>query len=199
MKRVSVLLVALVGCQQPDTRSVAEKQQPVVEKPHSAAEGQPPTTPAVGIEFAKWPTATRWPIDVSPHVSFACGVYRSAEQIWAGDGGDKRHGPHFKHQIVVRINPGSEEEFKALASPLPVGTVVVKEKHGEHSTEGPPSEYGAMIKRETGYDPEHGDWEYLYVMRGPEEKVTRGRLGSCIDCHSRAKHRDYVFSHLSEG
>lgn len=50
-----------------------------------------------------------------------------------------------------------------------------------------------MIKREPGYDPQHGDWEYLYVVQKPEKKVTRGRLESCIKCHWQAKDRDYVF------
>jgi hypothetical protein len=122
-----------------------------------------------------------------------CAAPSSAEQIWAGGGGKKRHGPHFEHFIVVRVNPGAMEEFKAVDKPLPVGTTIIKEKDTDALAKGPPAEYGAMIKREPGYDPEHGDWEYLYVVQNPEKKVTRGKLQTCIECHSHAKDRDYVF------
>jgi hypothetical protein len=188
MKRIFPLLVVLAGCHQ-STAPIKEPRQSV---------NQPaPITPPVSqareeIEFSKWPTASRFSIDVSPQASMMCAVMKSAENLWAETGGEKRHGPHFKHSIVVRINPEAAEEFKTLGAPLPVGTVVVKEKHTEVLAETPPNEYGAMIKHEPGYDPQHGDWEYLYVVRQPE-KVTRGKLQSCINCHEHAKSRDYTF------
>lgn len=192
MKRIAVLLVVVAGCQQSNSRPVPETQQLPAENPQPSTE-TPPSS-AVDIEFSKWPTATDLPVDVSPAQAQACGPgYNGSKSRWAHFGGANRHGPHFGRYIVVRINPDAEQEFKELAAPLPVGTVVVKEKHSEFLPKGPPSEYGAMIKREAGYDREHGDWEYLYAVRGPEEKVTRGRLESCIECHSHAKHRDYVF------
>ena len=51
----------------------------------------------------------------------------------------------------------------------------------------------AMIKRESGYDPAHGDWEYRYDRRWPEadKGVVWGKLASCIDCHARGT--DYLF------
>jgi hypothetical protein len=171
---------------------VAETPPPVPQ----AARTPPPVAPVQNgaeIEFADWPTATRWPVDVYPYVAQMCGPHIPPEVIWAQVGWGNRHGPHFKHYIVVRISPEEAEEYKALSAPLPVGTVVVKEKHNDRSAEGPPAEYGAMIKREPGYDPQHGDWEYLYVVRQPEKKVTRGRIESCINCHEHAKNRDYVF------
>jgi hypothetical protein len=76
---------------------------------------------------------------------------------------------------------------------MPVGAIVVKEKHHDPVVTGPPVEFGAMIKREPGYDPAHGDWEYLFVAMKPEKTVARGKLESCIDCHSNAKDKDYLF------
>jgi hypothetical protein len=189
MKRIIGLLIVLAGCQQQDSVPVAEK--PTV--PPQAQTPTPVSQPSPEIEFSNWPTATRIRIDVSPHVSMACRAPLPSEHNWAEGGGEKRHGPHIKHTIVVRISPEQAEEFKTLNAPLPVGTVVVKEKHKDILAEGPPNEYGAMIKHEPGYDPQHGDWEYLYVVRQPEKKVTRGKLASCIDCHEHAKNRDYVF------
>jgi hypothetical protein len=192
MKRFIGLLVVLAGCQQQDTTPVAEK--PTIPQP---AQAPPPRTLQASAEiefsFSAWPTATRSPIDVSPHVSAACRAPVPVEHNWAEVGGENRHGPHFKHTIVVRISPEQAEEFKTLNAPLSVGTIVVKEKHADGLAKGPPNEYGAMIKHEPGYDPQHGDWEYIYVEREPEKKVTRGRLESCINCHEHAKNRDYVF------
>jgi hypothetical protein len=183
MKRAFVLLVALVGCQ-PGSVPVAETPAPGAETPTSQ--------PSADIEFSKWPTATDRPIRVAPELLADCRA-PSEQEAWASTGGKKRHGPHVDRSIVVRVNPEAMEEFKAVDKPLPVGTTIVKEKHTDYFAQGPPAEYGAMIKHEPGYDPEHGDWEYLYVVQKPEKKVTRGRLESCLECHSHAKDRDYVF------
>jgi len=204
MKRIAVLLVVVVGCQprgsRPAPEPVPDQRHPVAEPPLPVAP-PPATLTDFNFDFAKWPTATKHPISVTPHVQYACGpgvngvdVPGSTAQTrrWVMFGGERRHGPHFRHYNIIRMNPDAEQEFKKLDAPLPVGTVVVKEKH-DTFPKGPPSEFGAMIKRESGYDVEHGDWEYVYVVRGPEEKVTRGRLATCIDCHSHVKHRDYVF------
>jgi hypothetical protein len=177
MKRAFVLLVVVAGCQQPPAVPVAE-----------APSAGPQPVPQTGeeIEFSDWPTATDRPVNVFPQVARMCAAPSSAREIWAQGGGPKRHGPHFKHWIVVRVNPGALEAFKAGDSPVPVGTVVVKEKHTKPRAEEPAAEYGAMIKREPGYDPQNGDWEYLYVVRRPEKQVARGRLSSCVECHAHA-------------
>ena len=90
---------------------------------------------------------------------------------------------------MVRTNPEAMEAFKARKV-MPVGSVIVKEKLSyEHKM----MSYGAMIKREAGYDPEHGDWEYMYVDLQPERKVTRGKIESCINCHRIKHEQDYLF------
>jgi hypothetical protein len=181
MKRILVVFAVVVGCQQPPATPVAESPAPVPQ-------------PTGEIDFAGWPAATDGPVDVSPHVAMACGPgLNSPDARWAKMGGEKRHGPHFKHWIVVRVNPAAIEAFKEGDAPLPVGTTVVKEKHTELLAKGLPPEYGAMVKREPGYDPEHGDWEYVYVVLKPEKKVTRGRLESCAECHAHAKEQDHLF------
>ena len=188
MKRAFVLLVVLVvlvGCQ--------PRSAPVAETPATPAEPPPASQPSADIEFSKWPTATDYPVKVAPQLAAACAAPSSAEGTWASGGGKKRHGPHFEHFIVVRVNPEATEEFKVVDKPLPVGTTIVKEKHTDVLAKGPLAEYGAMIKREPGYDPGRGDWEYLYVVQKSEKKVTRGRLELCIECHSHVKDRDYVF------
>lgn len=209
---VAVLLIFAVGCFQPPLapRAVAV-EIPVAPPPRQVSRAE---VNFDSLDFAKWPTATEDPINVKPHVAYACspGII-SDRQRWNQFGGEKRHGPHAKHAIVVRVNTEAMEAFKIVGTPLPVGTVVIKEKHPNWSAaveqpvkerrgplqddpaavEKPVNEFGAMIKREPGYDPENGDWEYAYVVRGPAKQLTRGKLASCIDCHSHMKDRDYLF------
>lgn len=89
------------------------------------------------------------------------------------------------------------------SSEYPIGGVIVKEKRvgffsdPEHEDEL--NSYGSdqfdgvggMIKREPGFDPEHGDWEYFYFEDA--SKITRGKIQSCIECHAMARETDFVF------
>lgn len=50
---------------------------------------------------------------------------------------------------------------------------------------------GGMIKRPAGFDPEHGDWEYFYA--NGETHLQSGPIATCVDCHTSASDRDYVF------
>jgi hypothetical protein len=50
---------------------------------------------------------------------------------------------------------------------------------------------GGMVKRSPGFDPAHGDWEYLYF--DDATKIESGRMTSCIACHEAAKNTDYIF------
>lgn len=54
-----------------------------------------------------------------------------------------------------------------------------------------PVTYFVMVKREPGYDPAGGDWEYLVVA--PDGHVEeRGKLSLCARCHAEAPH-DHLF------
>ena len=192
MTRLLVLVGVMVlgGCQQP--AETPRQTVPSAPAPTPSMPQAPLPSPSAEINFAHWPTATDTPYRVDPHIAAACAAAPSAAQIQAREAERKRHGPHYRPAIIVRTNPEASAAFKAGAA-LPVGTTIVKEKRTDKLALGPPNEYGAMIKREPGYDPAHGDWEYLYVVLSPEKTVTRGRLESCIDCHSHAKEKDYLF------
>jgi len=71
--------------------------------------------------------------------------------------------------------------------------VIVKEKL-LHDWAGPDkalvaSGIGSMIKP-TGFDPEHGDWEYFYADE--TTPFSMGKLKSCAECHAKAKHDDHL-------
>ena len=73
---------------------------------------------------------------------------------------------------------------------MPVGSVVVKEKYVGSN---PMNACALMIKREPGYDPSHGDWQYVYVDTRNKSTANEGRLSHCIQCHQEAKESEYLF------
>lgn len=50
---------------------------------------------------------------------------------------------------------------------------------------------GGMVKRSSGYDPNHGDWEYFFI--DDVAKIESGRIAACRNCHDTAKASDHVF------
>lgn len=106
-------------------------------------------------------------------------------------------GPHAEGFIKVFMDEQAAEAFEKASKSYPVGSVIVKEKLLENaSIIGDRKTYrhngvGGMIKRDPGYDPEHGDWEYFFV--DDQTPLQSGRIGTCVDCHQNASDRDYVF------
>lgn len=186
MRRVLLIaVVILAGC---DSRNsvtpepaLAANAPPVIE----AAPWPREIADAIPGSSASWPTVTPDPIRVEVAIANACANPFTAED---------RSGPHYVPYIVVRTNPEALEAFRKLEAPMPVGTVIIKEKHSSESAAGPPDSFGAMIKREPGYDPDNGDWEYVFGGIGGKPPTERGRLANCIACHSAyAKDEDYLF------
>ena len=207
------LCIALAGC-----AGEAEQDRPISEAPEQD------TTPVVSAEpeyewaaelinnAAEWKPVTekavpahqmnfglcRLPIpgvdDHGPH-----NAYTFADLH--GDDRDKTPKSPANQFIV---NPIGRSAFynvsdDALPAPLPVGTVIIKEKYNQiedANKRANPHSFGVMIKHEPGYNPEQGDWEYAYIEMGDEMKITgatRGKLATCIDCHANRKAADYVF------
>ena len=160
----------------------------------AACQPPPSPSPAPGLvepaTFATWPRVTEKPVRVSPQLAMLCSALppRSGAREAAGVPRE----PHAEYAIVVRVSP---EAFVAYRDgrPLPAGAVVVKEKYDDASASGPLQAYGVMIKREAGYAPRNGDWEYAYVALGAERMATRGRMPACANCHASAARNDFLF------
>ena len=101
--------------------------------------------------------------------------------------------PHHRKYITVYVNESGRRAMMEQASPkFPEGSVIVKEKLSEPSSQTPEL-LTVMIKREKGFNPESGDWEYA-VFDGTATKLeSRGKLGNCQSCHLSFPHSDYVF------
>ncbi|MEZ5424702.1 MAG: cytochrome P460 family protein [Pyrinomonadaceae bacterium] len=100
--------------------------------------------------------------------------------------------PHNKKHINVFVNSIGEEEMMTKKKPVfPQGTVIVKEKLPDPNNASPEL-LTVMIKREEGFNPENGDWEYMTLNGDATEVTARGRLESCQACHAVDKVTDYV-------
>jgi len=142
--------------------------------------------------FSSWPSVTDKPVLVGAYLWGLC-RNMTPEEAKKADEEAKRHGLHAKHSIIVRVSPAGAVQFRD-GRPLPTGAVVVKEKYlGDPVAPGRLYGYAMMTKRDAGYYPEGGDWEYQFVALVPERKETSGRLTECAACHASVKDRDFLF------
>ena len=169
-------------------------------KPHPAAE--PMQAPVANsaenpIDYSQWRPLTAEPKRISLGEFSACLVFPAQQAI--RDSLDL----HWVPMIKMFANPVAWDSVaKRHEVSLPAGSVIVKEKwltredprgHGYELDDSGPGAYAAMIKREAGYDPKFGDWEYVYVTHGEDSRVERGHLTNCRACHSKASSTDYLF------
>jgi hypothetical protein len=137
------------------------------------------------IDYSGWPATTEQPFDVAEQQLALCRPPGTSPDL----------GPHKKPGLRIFANQVARDALSKEPKSIPEGATVVKEKWGGDADRL--LAYAAMIKRAPGYDPKHGDWEYVYVDFGGKSAVERGRIQSCIRCHASAKSRDYLFgTHL---
>lgn len=121
---------------------------------------------------------------------------RTATDCAAPIGGFGTYGPtnpHREKYITVYVNElGRKAMMEQLNPKFPQGSVIVKEKLSEVFSETPEL-LTVMIRREKGFNPRSGDWEYM-VVDGTGTKVeARGKLGKCQGCHLSTADTDYIF------
>jgi hypothetical protein len=173
MRTAAVLLLAAAaaGCQ-PDPAPIVDP-----------APADPSPFP---IDHAGWPPLTAEPVRVHAQFLAMCRAPTEEEE--------RRASPfHFAPNLQFYANPAAAEAIRSGAAPVPFGATVVKEKRWQD--DGPVTAYAAMVKREPGYDPGNGDWEYVYTFQKDEGTwdTQRGKLASCIECHRNASATDYLF------
>jgi hypothetical protein len=174
-----LLLTVLTGCGKQKESLVA------------AAEGNSPASEEIAAIVADFPQLelmTMRPAEAQPPT--LCGVIYDYDAPGT-------EGPHADGLIKVFMNEQAAEAFGEEKRSYAVGSVVVKQKLSAGGSVTGDSEplhqtgIGGMIKRDPGYDPQHGDWEYFYT--DDETPLQSGRIGNCVDCHENASDRDYVF------
>ena len=136
-----------------------------------------------------WTKVNEKPYMMGAFVSFLCGMPTTKRYE-----AERKKNPHAESFITVYVNKsGKDAMFAKDAVKFPEGSIIVKEKIG-HANEGSkPLLYTIMRKRQPGYNPDLGDWEFAVVGPNGKDIQGRGKLENCQKCHRPKRDSDYVF------
>ena len=156
----------------------------------NAAEATPPRPPA-GAElvagYKGWARVNPEPAVFHSRIATQCALPTREQRRL-----EYEKNPHRNKFVTVYVNDAGRRAMLEEKSPrFPVGSLVVKEKLATHDS-SEPELLTAMYKREAGYDPEGGDWEYLVLDGRGQEVRARGKLESCRACHQADADTDFV-------
>ena len=101
--------------------------------------------------------------------------------------------PHSDKFITVYVNELGRKPMMEMKTPhFPYGSIIVKEKlRSKDSTS--PELLTVMIKREAGFNPKNGDWEYAALDGAGKQVQARGRLENCQACHTMVSDTDFIY------
>jgi hypothetical protein len=106
---------------------------------------------------------------------------------------ERKFNPHAATFITVYVNAvGRSAMFQKESPVFPIGSVIVKHKQdrtNDHTT----LLYTIMRKREPGYNPSVGDWEFIVVNAGGTKVEASGKIENCQGCHLKKTSSDFVF------
>lgn len=146
--------------------------------------------------YRKW-SFIKGPFRVSPGMALLC-VHPPFLSHPGTEGAGKSGAKEVNIQVFAngRAATTLDDDSKKV---FPPGSVILKEKYVAPGKA--PDSLGIMIKREPGFDPEVGDWEFIFLADG--KKIARGQkdLKNCYDCHGTTdsvfghRPRDFVFMH----
>ncbi|GAA5117848.1 hypothetical protein JIN84_16800 [Luteolibacter yonseiensis] len=97
--------------------------------------------------------------------------------------------PHLKAKFHTYANAPAVLPVFDPWGRFPEGSLLVKEKFSET---GETQLFTGMWKREQGYFPETGDWEFFTVDATAGRIAERGRLPKCAACHEEMVKGDHV-------
>jgi hypothetical protein len=135
--------------------------------------------------FSNWKKANSAPVRLTTYLDGLC-MPASPKRIDAA----KAANPHLDRFIQVYVNPVGEKAM-TKGGTFPVGSVIVKEKH--NGDKGPALLSTVMIKREKGFNPTCGDWEFASLDASGQKITSQGKLEFCMKCHQDVPKKDFVF------
>ncbi|RJO71586.1 MAG: hypothetical protein C4523_04455 [Myxococcales bacterium] len=100
-------------------------------------------------------------------------------------------GPH--GDVRIWYSKNIEELIDNMCFIVPEGTTAIKEE--DFSGSGEVEAMVLMIKKDDAYDPENNNWYYEQLDEKGDptgDESDRGKIGSCIDCHSQFADFDYL-------
>ena len=177
--KLSTLLLALILLGVIACNRSSETLQPLARSGGQVA-GPDPVLSGLS-KYRAWTLVNPVPVVMEPVVAAACAPIAFG-----------KNNPHRDKYVSVYVNETGRQAMLAERFPeFPLGSMIVKEKLASQSSQSPEL-LTAMVKREEGYNPESGDWEYLVLDGSATSVIERGELESCRNCHLAYAGTDYV-------
>jgi hypothetical protein len=137
--------------------------------------------------YKQWTRVNLTSLPLSPLSAGLCRMAMPGERIAS------QENPHRGKFFAVYVNDvGKPAMMSQLHPAFAEGSIIVKEKL-PNQTSASPELLTVMIKREKGFNPELGDWEFLVVNGDITEIQGRGKLANCQSCHLMKPDTDFVF------
>jgi len=116
---------------------------------------------------------------------------------------DEKANPHLEKFSRFYAAKAGLAAAQGHESVHPEGTLLIKEKlpvildksvdkDGKLAAGSKPELFTGMLKREKGFNPACGDWEFFTVSGDAGKITSRGKLANCMDCHQRFADRDFT-------
>ena len=135
-------------------------------------------------DYRTWTRVNPRPVDMDAAVAAMCAAPTGPQSA--------SKNPHLHKFITVYVNEiGRRAMMEERVPNFPQGSVIVKEKLAAQDSTTPEL-LTVMIKRERGFNPQSGDWEYMVVNGDGTQVQARGRLANCQACHLMNKETDYI-------
>ena len=140
--------------------------------------------------YRSWHPQTDEPVDVSSYIFALCRLPTLKEQTFA----ESEHGKYRRLQDWANDAAVAGIAGDAGSHVFAEGAAIVKEKYVPNN-EGALElvARGFMIKRELGFDPARGDWDYAYWEPSLGILHTEEQSQYCGGCHLGAGSTDSVF------
>ncbi|MFT7464050.1 MAG: hypothetical protein ACI9EF_002399 [Pseudohongiellaceae bacterium] len=149
------------GDERPGRNALGESAQPLPALQAIEAHGPAAHVGGTAVDTTGFELLTPEPITVPVKMFLSCRMQLNMV----------KRGPHFSPSVSMHANPLAAAALAASSAVMPVGSIVTKVKRWELG-QTLPNAVASMIKREPGYDVEHGDWEYVYESLEPSNPRT---------------------------
>lgn len=135
-----------------------------------------------------WTKVNATPYRISAQLDILCRLPTAADYAQ-----ERKSNPHAATFITVYVNPiGRSAMFEKENPVFPIGSVIVKHKE-DRTTDRKTLLYTIMKKREPGYNPSVGDWEFFVVNADGTTVEGSGKLENCQGCHIKKTSSGFVF------
>jgi len=137
-----------------------------------------------------WTQVNAQPYHMSTELDGLCRIPMAQDYKYEAE---RSGNPHIAASIIVYVNNIGKQAMFEKRPRFPEGSIIVKQKLAPYFEHNQPVLYTVMRKREAGYNPAVGDWEFLVVGGDGKQLQASGRLENCQACHVGKKDSDFVF------